>query len=68
VLTGLPNGMTVAVSWVAAATHFAAIAVITAKKHLASAFEIVSRKTDAGGVASIMAHAVSSYARVKKTS
>jgi hypothetical protein len=50
VLTGLPNGMTAAVSGVAAVAHFAgsAVATVASQKHSASASVIVVRKTDTG--------------------
>jgi hypothetical protein len=68
-LTGLPNRMTVVVSGVVAAAHStgSAVAMVTAQKHLVSASEIVTGKTDTGGAASAMTPAVGSSTGVKKT-
>jgi hypothetical protein len=62
VLSRLPDGMTMTISRVVAATHSAdlAIAVVAAQEHSASASEIVAEKTDTRGAASVVAFVVGS--------
>jgi hypothetical protein len=69
VLRGLPNGMTMEVSGVAATAHSAssAVVVVIAQKHSTSVSEIVAGITDTGGAASTMAPMFSSSVGVRKT-